>query len=139
MKLIAINRNPSARQLRQFAALCIVALPLLVWLWGGSSQGIRIAGVTGLLSGIAGLVRPSLIKPIFLLLMYLTAPIGIVMGELILMLIYFVVFLPIALLFRISGRDALRLRGDPKAKSWWIVRGQPRSAAGYYRQFTTYE
>lgn len=139
MKLIEINRNPSVRQLRQFAALCIIVPPLLVWFWGGSSQGIRIAGVIGLLSGIAGLIRPALIKPIFLLLMYLTAPIGIVMGEFILMVIYFGVFLPIALLFRISGRDALRLRDDSPAKSWWTVRGQPRSAAGYYRQFTTYE
>lgn len=40
-------------------------------------------------------------------------------------ILFFIVVTPIALLMRILGKDPLRMRLDPNAKSYWIVREPP--------------
>jgi hypothetical protein len=55
-------------------------------------------------------------------------------GELAMLLIYFGVFLPIGLLFRTAGRDALQRGFDRNRKSYWQVKKQPRDGASYFRQ-----
>jgi hypothetical protein len=47
---------------------------------------------------------------------------GFFMTHLILALIYYLVFTPVALLMRALGRDPLRLKHDRNAKSYWIKR-----------------
>ena len=47
---------------------------------------------------------------------------GIVIGAM-----YYLVFTPIGLLFRLMGKDSLRLRFDPNAGSYWIPREPPGS------------
>jgi hypothetical protein len=37
-------------------------------------------------------------------------------------LLFFGILTPVALVFRILGRDALRLKRDPKARTYWIER-----------------
>ncbi len=39
--------------------------------------------------------------------------------------IFFFTVTPIALMFRILGKDPLRLKLDPEAKSYWIYRDPP--------------
>jgi len=41
---------------------------------------------------------------------------------------FFLVLTPFALLFRMLRRDALRLRPDPSAESYWVVREQQPGA-----------
>jgi hypothetical protein len=55
-------------------------------------------------------------------------------GELAMLLIYFGVFLPIGLLFRAAGRDALQRRFDPSQNSYWQAKKQPHDIASYFRQ-----
>ncbi len=43
-------------------------------------------------------------------------------GPLVLGLLFFLVFTPMALVLRALGKDPLRLRFDPGAKSYWIAR-----------------
>ena len=74
------------------------------------------------------------IKALFLALAIVATPIGMVVGELALLLIYFGCFLPIGLVFRLFRRDALQLTIDRQAESYWERKRQPRSAASYYRQ-----
>lgn len=40
-------------------------------------------------------------------------------------LMFYLLFTPAALLFRLFGKDLLRLKFDPAADSYWIVRDQP--------------
>ena len=135
MSLIEIIWSPSPKQLRQFGLLCLVALPLLGWLWGGNSTSI------GLLVGIAGLiallafVQPRCVSPLFVGLMLLAAPIGMVVGELAMLTIYFGIFLPTSLLFRIMRRDALQLRIDREAKTYWQAKSEPKDMSSYYRRY----
>ena len=133
MRLIEINWNPSNRQLRQFGVVCLFALPLLGWLWGGGPT-VVIAAAAGLLLAVAGMARPKMVKPAFLALTLVAAPVGIVIGEAAMLSIYFGVFLPIGLVFRMMNRDGLQLKFDRRAKTYWQPRKQPRDAASYFRQ-----
>ena len=134
MKLIEINWQPTDRQLRQFGIICLVALPAIGWFWGAGPQLITGLAIAGGVLALAGLVAPRLLKPVFLGLSILVMPIGLVIGELAMVLIYFGVFLPIGLVFRVVRRDALHLKCDRNQPSYWKPKQQPASVASYYRQ-----
>jgi len=134
MAMFEINTQPTDRQLRQFGLLCIVALPGIVWMWGGGSGLIQAAAFVGTTLGLLGLAAPRLLKPVFVGMIFLTLPIGLIVGELMMLMIYFGLFLPMALVFRIIGRDALQRRASGDAESFWQPRTPPRSVRKYYQQ-----
>ncbi|MFG0265443.1 MAG: hypothetical protein ACF8AM_09875 [Rhodopirellula sp. JB055] len=109
-------------------------LPLLAWLSIGSLPAIIIAAGIGIVVGILSWTAPKLISPLFIGLMLITFPIGIVLGELVMLVIYMSVFLPMGIAFRLFGRDRLQRRIDRNCKSYWSPKKQPKSAASYYRQ-----
>jgi hypothetical protein len=134
MALIQPNWNPSSRQLRQFGGICFVALPLLAWIWSRNMNTTAAFAGIGLLLTIVSCVYPKAILPLFVGLTMVTAPIGMVMGELAMVLVYMSVFLPIGIFFRLTSRDRLGLKLDRRAKSYWKTKRQPKSIASYYRQ-----
>ena len=134
MALIDFNRNPTDRQLRQFGAICIIALPLLIWLWTRNNLWTGYAGIAGLSLCGTGLFAPRLLKPVFLGLTIVTLPIGLVVGELAMLTIYLGLFLPMAILFRLIGRDSLDRRTRDSRKTYWNARQQPANARKYYQQ-----
>jgi hypothetical protein len=135
MSLIEINWSPGLRQLRQFGVLCLIAIPLIGWLWGASSA------VLGLLVGVGGAmattawVRPRWLRPVFVGWMIAAAPIGMIFGELSMLLIYFGVFLPIGILFRLLRRDTLQLKMNRNQETYWQSKTEPHDLASYYRRF----
>jgi len=134
MKLIEFNWHPTDRQLRQFGAICLIALPAVGWIWGGGATTVATLGVIGLLLAITGMVLPTVLKPVFLGLTIVATPFGMVISELAMLMIYFGVFLPLGLVFRIAKRDSLQLRLDGDKDSYWEVKKQPANIASYYRQ-----
>ncbi len=134
MKLIEINWQPKNRQLRQFGMICLVALPAIAWLWGGSPTVVMALALTGVVLAVVGLAAPACLKPVFLALTILATPIGMLIGELAMLIIYFGIFLPLGLIFRIIRRDALQLRLDRSKESYWEAKKQPVDVASYYRQ-----
>ena len=135
MSLVEINWSPTSRQLRQFGALCIFALPLIGWLWGGSPSCLAVLlGVGSMIAAMAWR-KPQLIRPLFVGLMVIAAPIGMVMGELSMLSIYFCIFLPIGLVFRMLRRDPLQRKIDRTTDSYWQLKTEPKDVASYYRRF----
>ena len=134
MKLIEFNRNPSHLQLKQFGVVSLFALPLVTWFWGGNATVVASMGLLGTAIAIFSIVSPKAIKPIFLGLTAITTPIGMVLGEVVMLMIYLIAFLPIALLFRLTGRDALLLRVDRNAASYWKKKKPVTDITSYYRQ-----
>ena len=110
------------------------ALPLIGWIWNANAQLIAILAGLGIGVAIVGMLLPRTLKPVFLSLMLVTAPIGMALGEVAMLVIYFGVFLPIGLVFRLMRRDALRLRMERGASTFWRPKEQPRNAGSYYRQ-----
>lgn len=134
MAIFEINTQPADRQLKQFGMICVVAIPVAVWMWGGQSSALIVGGIAGVALGLVGLISPRLLKPVFVGLVFLTFPIGLIVGELIMLTIYFGLFLPMALMFRIIGRDALQRRASTDAVSFWSPRTSPTSVRKYYQQ-----
>lgn len=135
VKLVEMNWSPSARQLRQFGCACLFALPLLGWIWSGNPQ--IIVWLLGVGAGLAltGFLLPKALKPVFVGLMLLALPIGMVVTECLLLLIYFGLFLPIGLCFKIAKRDALKRSFEKSRKSYWEEKKMPKEAISYYRQW----
>jgi hypothetical protein len=143
MKLIELNRQPTDRQLKQFGFACLVFLPLAGWVFSGKPRTLEAANVP-LLAGLAGcglllavlsLLKPQALKSLFVGMSIVALPIGLVVGELVLLGVFFLVFTPLALVFRLIGRDALQRKLDRQATSYWQPKAQPRDAASYFRQF----
>jgi hypothetical protein len=134
MKLVEINWRPKDRQLRQFGLIALVALPFLGWVWNLNAMGVWTLGGIGAVAGLLALAYPNALRVPYLVLTLLTFPIGLVIGEVVLFLGYFLVFVPIGLLVRLFGRDELQLRIDPAASTYWQPKAQPKGLIDYLRQ-----
>ncbi len=128
--------RPSDRMLRQFAALGAVGLACLaVGLALGREAGTAALVVLGLaaLVGLLGLAYPGALRPVFVGWMVLVFPVGWLISHLLLALLFYAVFTPLGIVFRLAGRDVLNRR-RPGGETYW----QPRPAApdvrGYFRQ-----
>ena len=135
MSFAEIQWNPGPRQLRQFAWIALIALPLLGWIWGASTGVLTFLAIAGAILVTVGYLAPAAIRPVFVVLTIVTYPIGVVVGEVVMMVIYFAVFLPIGTIFRVMRRDALERRIDKSAPTYWQPRKQPGSVASYFRQW----
>lgn len=135
MAIVEINFSPSERQLRQFGAVCLVALPLLTWLWTRDSVSTGWAAGAGLLTAATGFAAPNFLRPVFVGLSLITLPVGLVLGEIAMLLLYFGVFLPMSVLMRIVGRDSLQRRPQPNRTTWWERRKPRTGVRSYYQQF----
>ena len=141
MKLVEMNWNPGDRQLRQFGATALVVLPVLGWLWGGESATavnptvLAVTASIGAVAAVAGWFWPRSLKHVFLGLTLITIPIGMVIGEVAMALIYYGMFVPLGLVFRCIGRDVLQLKYDRQATTYWQPRKQSTDDASYLRQW----
>ena len=135
--MIAIQWNPSTKQLRQFAGIWCPAFCGLVGYSIGHKTGhwseVEIGWVLAGLLSVGGLVLPALIRPIFVGLILLTFPIGWVVSHLLLGLIFYGVVTPIGLILRISGHDPLQLK-KPSGNSVWKTSVGKTDATRYLRQ-----
>lgn len=137
--MIRIDWQPGEAKLRQFGWISLGGFgvfALIAWFRFGS-QPIAVAlGVVAVLAPVIGTVRPGLLKILYLGLSLLALPIGFVVSNLLLLLIFLLVFTPIALIFRLIGRDELRLRPNHGVPTYWNAYDpERRRPASYYRPF----
>jgi hypothetical protein len=137
MALITVNWNPSRGDLRWFAGLVsslIATIGAVAW-WRGHSPQLAVAiwGGAGLV-GLVALLRPALIRPVFIAWMGLAYPVGWVVSHLLLGLIFYGVVTPIGLLMRRLGYDSMRREFDRATPSYWMPH-EPADTARYFRQF----
>lgn len=125
------------RNLRQFAALWIAFFGGLAC-WHGLLRGrttlALVPAVIAALVGPLGLVKPRTIGLVFAGSMAAARPVGWLVSHLVLAVLFYGVFMPIALLFRLIGRDALALRRRPGAPTCWAVHPAVGDVRGYFRQ-----
>jgi hypothetical protein len=133
-----ITFAPSARLLRQFAGLWLLFFTAVA-LWQGYGRGnetamLVIAAVT-LPVGVAGLIKPQTIRWVFVAWTVLAFPIGWTVSRLVIACLFYGLFTPLALVFRLLGRDALRLRPQPTKDTYWVVKPAATTPRSYLRQF----
>jgi len=135
MKLVELNWCPSDRQTRQFGCICLIALPALAWLWSaGNLLAVLVSGALGALLALTGILAPKWLKPVFVVLTLAVFPIGLVIGELVQLFIFFGLFVPLGLLFRLMGRDPLQRKFDRQASTYWQPKRVASDPASYFRQ-----
>ncbi len=136
--MIAVNKDPSRRELRQFGGIWLVfftAATGVYWYRGGTAEIALAVWGAAALAALAGLAYPPWMRLLFVGMSYLAFPIGWVISHLLLALIYYLVLTPIGLILKISGRDPLGRRLDPTASSYWVPLTEIKDAKRYFRQF----
>jgi hypothetical protein len=83
------------------------------WLYG--------AGILVVLSGITA---PIIIKPVYILFSYLSVVLGWFSTRVILVLLFFWVVTPIALVMRLAGKKFITAGMDRNLKTYWIERNK---------------
>jgi hypothetical protein len=140
--MLAPNWYPDQKQLRQFALACLPGFAfvgVMIHLYGHSLASVGQNPLFWILTGIGallcvlGLAIPGAIRPVYVLLMGLTMPIGLIVSHVFLRVIFYLIFTPLGVLFRIVGRDPL-LIGKPSTDSYWQMHPQRTDPLSYYRQ-----
>jgi Saxitoxin biosynthesis operon protein SxtJ len=130
--------KPSDRMLRQFSGLWILFFGAIA-AWQGLHQHRHstaiILAVVAVVGGVLGLAWPRGIKPIFIGWMALAFPIGWVISRLILGILFYGLFTPVAWIFRLMGRDAMALKPQPQAATYWLPKEHDVDKARYFNQF----
>lgn len=139
MFIVSVNWKPSQRDLKEFRWIALMALPLIGlvlyfvkqvdWRW------CTAIGVAGGVIWASGLFSYKLTRMMYLVLVTITLPIGLVMSFVIMALFYFGIITPLGLLFRIIGRDSMCRRFDAKAGTYWVPHESSRAAERYFQQF----
>jgi Saxitoxin biosynthesis operon protein SxtJ len=133
-----IRFDPDRKTLRQFAGLWMVVFGGIA-LWqalarGRGDLGMSI-GTLALVVGLAGLTRPEWVRLIYIGWMVLAFPIGWTVSQAILLILYFGLFMPIALVFRLIGRDPLHRARRAGVESYWAPKPAPVDVRSYFKQF----
>lgn len=114
------KRPKTNRELRKFggvmAGLSAVVATIVWWRGGTVWPYLAAAAVVFLLTGLAA---PAVLRPVEKGWMKLAEVLGTVMTFVVLVLAFFLVFTPFAVVMRLMGRRPLTLGFDPKAASYW--------------------
>jgi hypothetical protein len=148
MALIEINWKPDRQDLRKFGWICVVAFGGLGgWVWFRASLlGLELSepvaralssglGFVAAASLLASWLVPHALRPLYLLLTLVSAPIGFVVSHVLMGAIFYGLFTPIGLFFKLRGRDALNRRFDRDTTSYWEPRKPATDSSRYFRQF----
>jgi hypothetical protein len=134
--LTEINRHPDTKTLRQFAGLWLLFFAAMGF-WQGVAQQRGWLGLTlAMLAviGFCGLVWPARVRRLYVGAMLMTWPLGYLVSHTLLAILFYGIFTPLGLLFRLAGRDALRLQGRGES-THWQKRAQPADVRRYFRPF----
>ncbi len=123
--MIKIEFSPPVHKLRQFGWIALFGFPLLAVMvlfnfleWQPNLSTHCLFGLGGL-CGLLALVAPKALQPIYVTMMVVALPIGLVISMVLLRLIYYLLFTPMALWFRLRGRDAMNRALEPQRDSYW--------------------
>jgi len=137
--LAEFDWSPAPGKLRTFgAALAVLAaaLGILLHLWGRIGPvPAALSAALGISAGAAALFRPSLLRPLYILLQIPAWPVGLLVGHLVLAFMFYLVLTPLGLLRRAMGKDPLGLARKESPRSYWIPRRAHHERDRYFRQF----
>jgi hypothetical protein len=139
MALVSLNLRPTQKQLESFAMTGLImcsALGSSLYVLGRISVGgLLLFVIAGILLFTISRIRPSWLKPVYLALIMVTFPIGWIVSHIIMAVFYYGIITPVALFFRLTGRDPFCREQDPAAGTYWIPYTHKRSAKDYFHQF----
>jgi len=146
-KLVEINFKPDAKTLRQFGVIAFVGFGVfaalayyekLIFAFGLGDARTPIAAGFVTLGSVAllfSLVAPKANRFLYVGLTLLAFPIGFVLSYVIMGALYSLVIEPIALVFRLFGRDSMHRRYDRSKATYWSPARPARDKESYFHQY----
>lgn len=129
--------HPPARTLRQFAAigagLLVAVAAVQAAAFGRPGVAVALGGAAALV-GVVGRVRPTALRPVFVGMMVVTFPVNWLVTRLILAALFYGVFTPLGVIFKVIGRDALDRRLRPDLDTYWAPKPAAADVRSYFRQ-----
>jgi hypothetical protein len=123
--------------LREFSGLWIVFFGgIAAWKAAAVGPTNLVYALAGLALGVGvlGLANPRRVGPIYVGWMILASPAAWLISHALLAVLFFVIFLPIGLLFRLIGRDPLMLK-KPAGDTYWTAKPGTMRDSQYFRQY----
>ena len=108
-------------------------LPFVTWMWSGGAVPMWCAAAAGVGILVCSWLRPWLLKPMFIGLSIVTWPIGFIVSEVVLLLLFYAVFAPAGLISRLLRRDPLLLKPDSTVQGAWKTKKPETDTSRYYR------
>ena len=96
--------------------------------------GLSLAALALTVSAV-GLTRPEWVRFIYVGWMVLAFPIGWTVSQVMLALMFFGLFAPFGLVFRLIGRDPLQRTRPSGRESYWEPKPTPTDLKRYFKQF----
>jgi hypothetical protein len=137
MRWSDIPLRPTIATLRWFAGFASAFLGALAAVQGFAYENATAAVLLGAAAGgvgLCGLVYPRGLRFVFVGLMVLSYPVNWLATHLLLALVFYCLFTPLGLWFRLIGRDALARRFLPGATTYWEPKPGASGVRGYFRQ-----
>jgi hypothetical protein len=137
MRWSDIPFRPTSATLRWFAVFASAFL-VGIGCWQVLVRENLLAGWiligAAILVGAVGLAWPMVLRPIFVGWMVLVYPLNWFISHLILAVVYYCIFTPVAIFFKMIRRDALCLRFRSDQESYWIDKRGGEGLRSYFRQ-----
>jgi hypothetical protein len=124
---------PSNRKFGFFFTLVFVATATYFY-YSANVTWTYVFIASSLIFLIITLVKSDALLPLNKLWMKFGLLLGMIVSPIVLGMIFFGLFTPIAILMRLSGRDELRLKFSRKV-SHWIIRSEPIKSESFKHQF----
>nr|VFK19153.1 MAG: hypothetical protein BECKLPF1236A_GA0070988_102165 [Candidatus Kentron sp. LPFa]VFK33641.1 MAG: hypothetical protein BECKLPF1236C_GA0070990_102175 [Candidatus Kentron sp. LPFa] len=124
---------PSNKKFGFFFTL-VFAIAASYFYLNGSVTWVYLFAVAAVIFFFVTIIKADALLPLNKLWMRFGLLLGMIISPIVLGIIFFGLFTPIAILMRVSGRDELRLNFKNKT-SHWISRSEPIQADSFKHQF----
>jgi predicted lysophospholipase L1 biosynthesis ABC-type transport system permease subunit len=150
--LLEIEWHPNGRQLRTFGVSGLLAssaaAPLLYFVWGAALLWAVVVLAVGAALLLCSLISVRITRLLYIGLTLAALPIGFAVSFFLLAAFYFLLLTPLALVFRLIGRDSLcrswqgqdaiateEQGQDSLATSYWVPHKSSEDMERYFHQF----
>jgi hypothetical protein len=138
-----VNWNPDLAERRKFARSLIIGFPciaVVLLLAGWFKTGVwkfqppLVIGGVGLAIGLVLLALPGIARPFYIFWYGLACAIGLVVGNILLAVVFYILITVVGLAMRATGKTAIR-KMDRRATTHWQDAEPVTDPQRYYRQF----
>jgi len=138
-----VNWDPGVPEKRKFALSLIIGFPVIALVFSALAWFTKHTwkpfflwlGIIGFLVGAILWLVPRIARPFYMVWYFLACCMGIVMGNLMLSIFFFLVLTPLGLLLRAAGRKPMTKEFDRKCTTYWKDVKKDIDPGNYYRQF----
>jgi len=139
-----VNWHPDNAEKRTFGKSLVIGFPILAIVFllvlrvktGAWETGfpLKLAGY-GAAVGVLFMLIPQIATPVYVVWYSLACCIGLVVGNILLGMVFYIMVGGVGLFMRMIGRDTMHKKLDRDAKTYWQDAKQPTGPKRYFNQF----